>query len=93
MREIQVGDRMIWHREASNWGHVHNYYVAVLKVGKRVTVESSGGHRAGAGTTGLVADRLGRNAILIELNPEYVSIADRRIHADAACSQKSQRIS
>lgn len=37
----------------------------------------------GAGTTGLVADRLGRNAILIELNPEYVSIADRRIHADA----------
>lgn len=37
----------------------------------------------GAGTTGLVADRLGRNALLIELNPEYAEIAQRRIHADA----------
>ena len=37
----------------------------------------------GAGTTGLVADRLRRNAILIELNPEYADIARRRIHDDA----------
>jgi DNA modification methylase len=37
----------------------------------------------GAGTTGLVADRLGRNAILIELNPEYAAMAERRIHNDA----------
>jgi DNA modification methylase len=37
----------------------------------------------GAGTTGLVADRLQRNAILIELNPEYAAIAKRRIHGDA----------
>jgi DNA modification methylase len=37
----------------------------------------------GAGTTGLVADRLGRNAILIELNPEYAAMADWRINADA----------
>jgi DNA modification methylase len=37
----------------------------------------------GAGTTALVADRLGRNAILIELNPEYVEMAERRIRADA----------
>ena len=37
----------------------------------------------GAGTTGLVADRLGRNAILIELNPEYAEIARARIKADA----------
>lgn len=37
----------------------------------------------GAGTTGMVADRLGRNAILIELNPEYADMAERRIHADA----------
>jgi DNA modification methylase len=33
----------------------------------------------GAGTTGLVADRLQRDAILIELNPEYAEIAHRRI--------------
>jgi DNA modification methylase len=37
----------------------------------------------GAGTTGLVADRLGRNAILIELNPEYAAMAQKRIGADA----------
>lgn len=37
----------------------------------------------GAGTTGLVADRLGRDAVLIELNPEYAEIARRRIHGDA----------
>jgi DNA modification methylase len=37
----------------------------------------------GAGTTGLVADRLGRNAILIELNPEYAAMAERRLHSDA----------
>lgn len=36
----------------------------------------------GAGTTGLVADRLGRDAVLIELNPEYAGIAGRRIDAD-----------
>jgi len=37
----------------------------------------------GAGTTGLVADRLGRNAVLVELNPAYVGIATRRIEGDA----------
>jgi DNA modification methylase len=37
----------------------------------------------GAGTTGLVADRLQRDAILIELNPEYAAIARRRIGGDA----------
>lgn len=37
----------------------------------------------GAGTTGLVADRLGRDAILIELNPEYAAMAQKRIGADA----------
>lgn len=36
----------------------------------------------GAGTTGMVADRLGRNAILIELNPEYATLAEHRIRND-----------
>lgn len=36
----------------------------------------------GAGTVGLVADRMGRDAILIELNPEYIDIAQRRIKGD-----------
>jgi DNA modification methylase len=37
----------------------------------------------GAGTTGLVADRHKRNAILIELNPEYAEMAKRRITNDS----------
>jgi DNA modification methylase len=37
----------------------------------------------GAGTTGLVADRLQRDAILIELNPEYAEIARKRIATEA----------
>lgn len=37
----------------------------------------------GAGTTGLVADSLGRNAILIELNPAYAEMARDRIQGAA----------
>ena len=37
----------------------------------------------GAGTTGLVSDRQGRDAILIELNPEYAAMANKRIFNDA----------
>lgn len=37
----------------------------------------------GAGTTGLVADRLQRDALLIELNPSYAEMARRRITGDA----------
>ena len=37
----------------------------------------------GSGTVGLVADRLGRDAILIELNPEYADMARNRIADDA----------
>jgi DNA modification methylase len=37
----------------------------------------------GAGTTGMVADRLQRSAILIELNPAYAALAERRLHGDA----------
>ena len=36
---------------------------------------------SGAGTTGLVAEKLGRDYIGIELNPEYVRMSNRRINA------------
>ena len=36
----------------------------------------------GAGTTGLVADRMQRHATLIELNPEYAEIARTRLRAN-----------
>lgn len=38
---------------------------------------------AGAGTTGLVADRLGRDAILIELNPVNAELSRKRIAEEA----------
>jgi hypothetical protein len=38
---------------------------------------------AGAGTTGLVADRLGRDCTLIDLNTEYIKMAINRIKDDA----------
>lgn len=38
----------------------------------------------GSGTVGLVADQLGCDAILIELNPEYAAMAERRLKGDAA---------
>jgi site-specific DNA-methyltransferase (cytosine-N4-specific) len=36
----------------------------------------------GAGTTGMVADRLGRSAVLIELNPDYAELARARLAGD-----------
>jgi len=37
----------------------------------------------GSGTVALVASRLGRNAILCELNPEYAEMSRKRIKDDA----------
>lgn len=37
----------------------------------------------GAGTTGLAADRLQRDAVLIELNPAYADLARKRINGEA----------
>lgn len=42
----------------------------------------------GAMTTGMVADRLGRDAILIELNPEYAELGRQRINKDAGMFAK-----
>jgi len=38
---------------------------------------------SGAGTTALVAKKLGRNYIGIELNPEYVTMSEKRLHNEA----------
>lgn len=43
---------------------------------------------AGAGTTGLVAIRLNRDALLIELNPEYIKLIEKRVHEDAPMLNK-----
>jgi DNA modification methylase len=41
----------------------------------------------GAGTTGLVAHRLQRNATCIELNPEYVELARKRVQDEGATTR------
>jgi DNA (cytosine-5)-methyltransferase 1 len=45
----------------------------------------------GAGTTGLVADRLQRNAVLIELNPTYADMSSSRITGDAPLFAEVER--
>ena len=47
---------------------------------------------AGAGTTGLVADRLQRNALLLELNTEYCDMIEQRIMSDAPMLVNLERI-
>ena len=37
----------------------------------------------GSGTVGLVADRLGRDALLIDVKPEYSAMAAERVAGDA----------
>lgn len=46
---------------------------------------------SGAGTTGLVALRLGRSYIGIELNPEYVAMSERRIQDDAPLFRQKEQ--
>ena len=45
---------------------------------------------AGAGTAGLVAERLGRDSILIEINPDYAAMARDRINVDASSLPRMQ---
>jgi DNA modification methylase len=45
----------------------------------------------GAGTTGLVADRHHRDAVLIELNPEYAEMARKRCERDAPLYAQVER--
>jgi|TARA_R100001530_G_scaffold119140_1_gene86291 DNA modification methylase len=45
---------------------------------------------AGSGTVGLVADRLDRDSILIELNPDYAEMARQRLDADGGMFSKTE---
>ena len=47
---------------------------------------------AGAGTTLMVADRLGRHAIGLELNPDYVAMAERRVAQDREARVQADRV-
>ena len=47
---------------------------------------------SGAGTVALVADRLQRNAIGIEINAEYVAMSERRLREEASSRRLAQRL-
>ena len=46
----------------------------------------------GSGTTGVVALRNGRNFIGCELNPDYVSLAKRRIEKEGICQERFREV-
>jgi site-specific DNA-methyltransferase (cytosine-N4-specific) len=71
-------------------GHAGNDHPAPMaaEVARRCIVSSSAAGEVvldpflGSGTTAIVADRLQRDCIGIELNPEYAAIAERRLGKD-----------
>ena len=80
--------RNVWTIASEPYGGAH-FAVMPPKLAERCILAGCplGGHVldpfGGAGTIGLVADRLGRHATLIELNPAYVDLASGRISDDA----------
>ena len=63
-------------KQTTGWRPTCDHHAAVIPA----TVLDPFG---GAGTVGLVADRLQRDAILIEISPEYAEMARQRIEGDA----------
>ena len=45
----------------------------------------------GAGTVALVAQRLGRKALCIEISPEYARLAQQRVERDLPVTQRPNR--
>lgn len=46
----------------------------------------------GSGTTGIVADQLGRDCTLIELKPEYAAMSERRVKGDSPLFAEVERV-
>lgn len=78
--------RDVWFVSPASFGEAH-FAVMPDEIARRCILAGSppGGvvldPFGGAGTTGLVADRLGREAVLIELSEDYAAIADRRLRS------------
>ena len=85
-RYLRTYEPQVWHIATAAYGEAHfaTFPPALvercLKAGlprdRRCVVLDPFG---GAGTTGLVADGMGHDAILIELNPDYAELARKRI--------------
>lgn len=87
-RFLRTYEPEVWHiaTEAFSGAHFATFPCALVE---RCLMASTkpGDHVldpfGGAGTVGLIADRMGRDATLIELNSDYVEIAKSRIENDS----------
>lgn len=68
-----------YRREFAGWKPTCDCQSAGLGVQPCVVLDPFGG----AGTTSMVAARLGRNSVMVELNPEYAALAEKRIRDEA----------
>jgi DNA modification methylase len=80
--------RSVWTIPVAAWSEAHFATFPPALVEPCVKAGSRPGDTVldpcgGSGTVGMVADRLGRNAVLCELKPEYAAMAQRRITGDA----------
>lgn len=87
-RYLRSYEPEVWHIATAAFSEAHFATFPPALVERCLMASSKPGQTVldpfgGAGTTGLVADRMGRNAILIELNPESNKIARNRILRDA----------
>lgn len=86
-RLLRTYEPEVWHMATSAYSEAHfaTFPPALVErclmasCGPGLTVLDPFG---GAGTVGMVADRMGRNAILCELGEDYVEMAARRIKRD-----------
>lgn len=86
-RFLRTYEPEVWHIATAAFSEAHFATFPPALVERCLMASSKTGEVVldpfgGAGTTGLVADRMGRDAVLIELNPEYANIARKRIESD-----------
>lgn len=87
-RLLRTYEPEVWHMATAAYTEAHFATFPPALVERCLTASTLPGAVVldpfgGAGTVGLVADRMGRDAILIELNPEYAAMAKKRIKNDA----------
>ena len=93
LKSYSAGERAINadKRSRKRSGHKHGGLNRHTTIGWEPTCDCDGGNVSctvldpfgGSGTVGLVADRLQRDAVLIEINPDYALMAKNRIYDDA----------
>ena len=87
-RLLRTYEPDVWHMPTAAFGDAHFATFPPALVERCLTASCPEGGMVldpfgGSGTVGLVADRMGRDTILIELNPQYAEMARERIKRDA----------